>query len=95
MRSLRLLYYELTNIITSCSAFIAALSALFEGGRYPSDKSRLEKSKSSRFLLVRPACIQSNRCKSSARPIAGSAQPKTRVSVARPNLKEVGGKRLA
>ena len=42
--------------------------------------------------LVRPACIQSNRCKSSARPIAGSAQPKTRVSVARSNLKEVGDK---
>ena len=45
-------------------------------------------------FYVRPACIQSNRCKSSARPIAGSAQPKTRVAVARPNLKEVGGKRL-
>lgn len=48
-----------------------------------------------RVLIVRPACIQSNGCKSPARPIAGSAQPKTRVSVARPNLKEVGGKRLA
>lgn len=49
----------------------------------------------SSVLYVRPACIQSNRCKSLARPIAGSAQPKTMVSVARPNLKEVGGKRLA
>ena len=46
-------------------------------------------------FVVRPACIQSNRWKSSARPIAGSAQPKTRVSVARQNLKEVCGKRLA
>lgn len=47
------------------------------------------------YIIVRPACIQSKRCKSSARPIAGSAQPKARVSVARLNLKEVGGKRLA
>lgn len=47
------------------------------------------------ITVVRPVCIQSNMRKSSSCPISEGALPKTKVVVARPNLKQVSGKCLS